>query len=364
MRYSTVEAIDKKVFLTFYYAYLKKDDIKKNSRLYNELDELLDNYHRFVHNIKGSRNTLERNLDEMYETISPYPKNVFEPLREGIKVQLRGGGLGDSNDGKSSSVPINKQREMLLNRITNDVVNKVDTEGKQYAEQRMIGIMESVAESMEHLTHTIRRDHNVELDHLKDQIALKELKIKQLEETLSLQTNKLSASHWITGAMSLCFKNMLFAIPYAIVKLSWTIVSKAIYIPLVYPLEVVVKFYGKKVALVVGHIHVIIILGTVYYILLHAYEDERMDKMCEEDPETFMCSQSQRKFVRDSLSYVIPAGSTLANLHKKIYSATLHVAADGAAYLAADIVASISNFIASLIPSSVAGAYKIFNWVT
>lgn len=322
-----MSSLDRDVFLISYYT-ARGNPTQKRAF---EVNSLLNQYHKFLVTGAG-RSKVQQLVDELgYKT----PRKAFTPLQP--KIQVGAGNDPNANDDFEPEKELVKAVDQTVKKA-----NNVDAQ-KKYVSAEMDEIREMLKISIQAQAQQSER-----IKELSEQLetfnvtagAIKKISAKQLSETMKQNPNNLNKQSWVVEKMTEGFKSLILTAPIKTFEL-----AKAVaYYPTIYPLQVVTKFYSKKIAFVVGHIYYIIIGGVAYYIYIHASEDERAQKMCENDPNLFMCSSTERMFVYNAYQIASETGSIVGEQMGQIYSATFHIAGDGMYFMFQDLKDSLVNF--------------------
>ncbi len=350
----SVTLLDRKVYLICYYA--SKGNVSEKSTRGQAINSMLQQYQNYLLYGKNKQD-VEKSVSKLY--VERPKEKTFKPLLEREKIQV---GAGVSN-GNPNGEGLEKQREQLLKKAVDDTVDEANDVSKQNQfiikqmeamtvkfEERLAPLQKSHVEIMEFLQSSFKQaDHDIG--------TVEKLSKKNLEETLKSDPNYRDLKSWFVGTLTSAFKAIFLTVPWKFISGGFNIVKTVVYTVTIYPLEVVVKFYRKKIGFVAGHIFVVVVAGIVYYIYLHASEDERVEEMCKKDPTTFMCSKEERMFVYHAYSTTIPIVEYVGEKLADVYSVTFHIAGDGMSLMyqdmkntAATYMGSASQYAMSQIP--------------
>lgn len=347
----TVDMLDRKVFLICYYA--SRGGVSYTSPRGIAINNMLSDYHEMLHTGRG-RSLVERQVSELFVERSSVSKKLVTPKR--ISVQV-----GSGEDDRQKLLMKTKEEAVeatlklandhkIQEKVTNDQLMKMMIQMKE----QMDLMSTSKAEEIEQVAMELKNQgHNIG--------EATKLTKKTFEEIRNMDQSNLSTSSWFVGKMAAAFKGLFISIPVGGAKIGFNAVRKIVHKTLIYPLEVVVDFYSRKIAFIVGHVYVIVIAGALYYIYLQVSEDERTNKLCEDNPNQFMCSESERMFVRGIYETVkVPVDIGL-DITKQVYDVSLRSSAHGMDLLFNDLWESGETYFSAIsegIKTYVAGTLK------
>jgi hypothetical protein len=241
--------------------------------------------------------------------------------------------------------PVSPQAKQSLEMLRNDLFEKANDKEE---------IERTVEQSMYEMESRMRESFESKMAEMaKSQSQMNEEMLSSLREMLNINvktqkmTNKtfnevkklgepLTWKSWATGQMAGFFKNLILVWP----KATFSLAKFCGYHAFWNPLEIVVGMYARVFKIIVGHIWIVMIAGTIYYIYLAVQGDQRFIEQCTKTgTDYFLCSGTTREYINGFLSDSIAPmlGTTIATT-KNAITYTLGYSVDGLSLMSQDIM--------------------------